>query len=261
MATGSILDAYVRSAPSHQTALDIFKGEWAARLPAPFDHLNAGQLNLFYDNRACWAIRELGGCVGQRVLELGPCEGQHSYMLEDRGAASVTSIEANTRAYLKCLIIKEVLGLKKVNFLCGDFVNYLEQTDEQFDLIFSAGVLYHMRDPVGLISQLARHTSRVYIWTHYYDHEILQNVHYLKARYTVHTPAETEGFRYTMHRQDYRESLDTLGFSGGSANFSHWLSREDLLGALKHFGFNDLRINNEMRDHPHGPCLDIVAIK
>ena len=261
MATGSILDAYVRSAPSHQNALDIFKGEWAAKLPAPFDVLTAGQLNLFYDNRAWWALNELGGCAGQRVLELGPCEGQHSYMLEQWGAESVTSIEANTRAYLKCLIVKEVLDLKRVHFLCGDFINYLEDTDEQYDLIFSAGVLYHMRDPVGLISQLSRHTGRVYIWTHYYDHEILQNIHYLKARYTVHTPAETQGFKYTLHRQDYKESLSTPGFSGGSADFSHWLSREDLLGALSFFGFRDIRVTNEMRDHPHGPCFDIVAIK
>ena len=261
MATGSILDAYVRSAPSAQTALDIFKGEWAAALPAPFEHLKAGQLNLFYDNRAFWALNELGGCEGYHVLELGPCEGQHSYMLEQRGAASVISVEANTRGYLKCLIVKEVLGLKKVNFLCGDFVSYLEETDAQFDLIFSAGVLYHMRDPVGLISQLARHTNRVYIWTHYYEHEILQQIPALKGRYLVHTPAETQGFRYTMHRQEYKESLATPGFSGGSAHFSNWLSREDMLGALSHFGFRDIRINNEMRDHPHGPCFDIVAIK
>src|SRR5215213_6466535 len=119
MASGSILDAYVRSAPSNQHALDIFKGEWAAILPAPFNDLRAGNLNLFYDNRAYWALNELGGCQGQRVLELGPCEGQHSYMLEQWGAASITSIEANTRAYLKCLIVKEVLGLQRVHFLCG----------------------------------------------------------------------------------------------------------------------------------------------
>jgi SAM-dependent methyltransferase len=261
MATGSIMDAYVRSAPSPQNALDIFKGEWAAMLPAPFDALQAGRLNLFYDNRAFWALNELGGCEGQRVLELGPCEGQHSYMLEQRGAASVTSIEANSRAYLKCLVVKEVIGLQKVNFLCGDFVRYLEQNDEQFDLIFAAGVLYHMRDPVGLISELARHTNRLYIWTHYYEHAILQNIKHLKARYTVHTPAETLGFRYTMHRQDYQESLVQPGYSGGTAEFSHWLSREDVLGALTHFGFRDIRINNEDRNHPHGPCFDIVAIK
>jgi SAM-dependent methyltransferase len=261
MASGSILDAYVTTAPSPQNALDIFKGEWAAVLPAPYDHYQAGQLHLFYDNRAFWALQQLGGCEGQSVLELGPCEGQHAYMLEQWGAASITSIEANTRHYLKCLIVKEVLRLQRVHFLCGDFNEYLEQSQERFDLIFSAGVLYHMRDPVGLIAQIARHTSRVYIWTHYYDHDIIRNNPHLKRRFGGQTPSEAHGFRHTLNRQEYKESLAIPGFSGGTTAFSNWLSREDLLGALKHFGFNDIRIANEQRDHIHGPCMDIVAIK
>src|SRR4028119_931287 len=105
MSTGSILDAYVKSAPSPQHALDIFKGEWASLLPPPYDQYQAGKIPLFHDGRAYWALNEMGGCQGQRVLELGPLEGGHSYVLEQHGAGSVTSIEANTRAYLKCLIV------------------------------------------------------------------------------------------------------------------------------------------------------------
>ncbi|HYP13814.1 MAG TPA: class I SAM-dependent methyltransferase [Bryobacteraceae bacterium] len=261
MATASILDAYVKSAPSPQHALDIFKGEWASLLPPPYDTLQAGHVPLFLDGRAYWALNELGGCQGQRVLELGPLEGGHSYILEQQGAASVTSIEANTRAYLKCLIVKEVLGMQRVRFLCGDFVSFLDQTDEQYDLIFSAGVLYHMRDPVGLLANLARHTSRLYMWTHFYDDAVIQGTPYLKVRYTVHTPAETDGFRYTLHRQDYQNSLGVAGFCGGSAEFSNWISREDMLNALSHFGFRDIRTAHEDLQHPHGPCMDIVAIK
>jgi SAM-dependent methyltransferase len=261
MSTGSILDAYVKSAPSPQHALDIFKGEWASLLPPPYDQLEAGKIPLFGDPRAAWALSEMGGCQGQRVLELGPLEGGHSYILEQYGAASVTSIEANTRAFLKCLIVKEVLGLQRVRFLCGDFVSYLEQTSDQYDLIFAAGVLYHMRDPIGLIANLSKHTNRLYMWTHYYDETILQGRADLKTRYTVHTPAETEGFQYTLHRQDYQHSLSVAGFCGGSAEFSHWIAKEDLLNALRHFGFRDIRTAHEMLDHPHGPCFDVVAMK
>jgi hypothetical protein len=127
-------------------------------------------------------------------------------------------------------------------------------------LIFSAGVLYHMRDPIGLIAKLARHTNRLYMWTHYYDDALQQNPH-LKDRYKVHTPAITEGFHYTLHRQEYMHSLAVAGFCGGSSDFSHWISRTDLLNALAHFGFGDVRIAHEQTDHPHGPCFDIVAIK
>ena len=143
----------------------------------------------------------------------------------------------------------------------GDFVSYLEETTEHYDLIFSAGVLYHMRDPIGLIANLARHTERLYMWTHYYDDAIIQGTPHLKSRYTVHTPAETGGFRYTLHRQDYQHSLGVAGFCGGSAEFSHWITKLDLLNAISYFGFRDIRTAHEMLDHPHGPCLDIVAIK
>ena len=46
----------------------------------------------------------------------------------DAGAArraSITAIEANRRAYLKCLVMKETLGLTRTRFLLGDFVEYL----------------------------------------------------------------------------------------------------------------------------------------
>ena len=46
------------------------------------------------------------GVDGRRVLELGPLEGGHSYMLQRAGAARVLAIEANTRAFLKFYAIR-----------------------------------------------------------------------------------------------------------------------------------------------------------
>jgi SAM-dependent methyltransferase len=80
------------------------------------------------------------------VLELGPLEGGHSFMFERLGAREVIAIEANPRAYLKCLIIKELLDLRRVRFLCGDFLEYLRADGTDFDLVFASGVLYHMRN-------------------------------------------------------------------------------------------------------------------
>ena len=261
MQTGSILDAYVKSAPSPQHAIDIFKGEWASLFPPPYNTLSAGALATFQDGRIVWALTELGGCVGQRVLELGPLEGGHSFMLQHAGASEVIAIEANTRAYLKCLISKEILGLERVRFLCGDFVPYFEETEERFDLIFASGVLYHMRDPVGLIRQLSRHTDRVYMWTQYYDKTVMDSKPHLKVRYPSHEKAQCDGFRYTQHKQEYQNSLSVAGYCGGSADYSVWLAREDLLGAFRHFGFSNIRIANENLEHPHGPCFDLVAFK
>ena len=90
------------------------------------------------------AVDVLGSIEGFRILELGP-RGQHSYQLERLGAASVLAIEASPDLFLKCLITKEILDLK-ARFLLGDFVQYLESTADEFDLIFVSGVLYHMTD-------------------------------------------------------------------------------------------------------------------
>lgn len=258
---GNTLDAYLHTAPSDQNALDIFKGEWGSCFPAPFSAtLNAGSMALFEDSRITWAIAELGGVSGFRILELGPLEGGHSYMLEQHGASSILAIEGNTKAYLKCLITKEILDLKTVRFLCGDFVQYLQATTERFDMILASGVLYHMTDPVKLISLIAQHTTRTYFWTHYWDGSIAANPN-LRHKFPSSLEATTEGFRHMLHRQEYQTALNNPGFCGGSQDFSHWLSRADLLGCLARFGFHSVKVGHENPDHPNGPSLGLVCTK
>src|SRR5687768_5098242 len=131
--SADILDSYVHSAPSPQNAADIFKGEWSSRLP--LDGVESGGAGLFDDERIKWGVEQIGGVEGKTVLDLGPLEGGHSAMFEWMGAAEVVAVEANTRAYLKCLVTKELLGLKRVSFLCGDFVEYLRERPRRFDLV------------------------------------------------------------------------------------------------------------------------------
>ncbi|HEX5501638.1 MAG TPA: class I SAM-dependent methyltransferase [Thermomicrobiales bacterium] len=259
LVTGSILDQYVRAAPSPQHVLDIFAGEWASRLPAPLDTLRAGTVPLFEDARITWGAEQFGGFAGKTVLELGPLEGAHTAMLARLGAASITAIEANTRAYLKCLIVKELLDLQGAHFLCGDFVEYLRTNRQRFDVAVANGVLYHMPNPVEVLALLARATDRLLLWTVYYDEEILARSPHIARRFAGSAPAEHDGFRYTRHRYEYREALIVEGFCGGAHPFSHWLSRDDILGALRHFGLSDIAINFDHPDHPSGPAFALVA--
>ena len=72
----------------------------------------AGQVPLFNDDRISWFAEQINSNFEEfSVLELGPLEGGHSYMFEQLGAKEITAIEANSRAFLKCLIIEELLNL------------------------------------------------------------------------------------------------------------------------------------------------------
>ena len=251
----------MKSAPSAQNALDIFKGRWWSRMPEPFAQFEAGSIDLFEDPRVAWAISELGDLQGQAVLELGPLEGAHAYMLERAGVASVTSIEANPEAYLKCLIVKETIGLERTRFLCGDFLEYLRNSPPPFHAVIASGVLYHMVEPVDLIYLLSRITGRLYLWTHYYDEKLVAADRKLSAMFSGKRETDYRGFRHTLFRYEYWGSYGARRFCGGSRPQAHWMTREDILGALRYFGFADIRQSFDAPVHPDGPAFALVALR
>jgi hypothetical protein len=249
---------FVRTAPSPQTAVDAVGDAWASRFPPPLQHVRAGQTRLFDDPRIAWGFDRLGGVVGRTVLELGPLEGAHSYMAQAAGASRVTAIEANTKAFLKCLVVKELLDLDRCSFLCGDVVEYLLASNEQFDVCIASGILYHMVEPVRLIDLISRRAARVIIWTHFYDDQARAN-RGLGKRLGRAQAMEYGGFHHHVHRHRYGFDTRLAGFWGGTRPYSHWLSREDLLRALAHFGWRDVEIAFEELSHPNGPALTLVA--
>ncbi len=257
----SILDEYVKTAPGPQNALDIFKGEWSSRLPGDLASLRAGSIPLFEDSRIEWGVNAVGGVKDKDVLELGPLEAGHTYMLERSGARTITSIEANTRAYLKCLIVKEILELKRAHFLCGDFVEYLRTNTRSYDIGIASGVLYHMQNPAELIALLAKACNNLLIWTHYFDSAVVSSKPSLANKFTKSAAAVHAGFRYTQFRHEYGDALKWFGFCGGSMPYSHWMSRDDILSCLRFFGFHHIRTSFEMPDHPNGPSFAILATK
>lgn len=255
------LTRYCERPPHPQNALDVFAGAWASKLPPPLDGLKAGEALLFADGRLQWALEQLGGVAGKRVLELGPLEGGHTYMLDRAGAGEILAIEANPKAYLKCLIVKELLGMPAARFACGDFVSYLEGSRERFDMIIASGVLYHMLRPVELIARIAARTDALYLWTHYYDPAYFAATPVAAHRAVAPEAAEHGGYRHDVYRNAYGTALGHRGFCGGSRGYSYWLARHDIIGALKHFGLDDIRIREEEVDHQNGPAFSMLATR
>ncbi len=253
---------FCRELPTPKTAVDIFRGQWSSEFPAPFQGLTGGAAKLFEDGRITYADEQFGGIKGMRVIELGPLEGGHSYMLDRLGAAEVIAVEANQRAFLRCLLAKELSGMPSVRFLCGDFVPFLrDATDEgrSWDLCLAVGVLYHQPDPVALLELATSVSDRLLLWTHYYDADLLQANPTVGARYSEPITTTTAGYEHVLYRHDYGTAPGWRGFCGGLQTWTSWMTRDGILGALDHFGFDVKGITFDHRSHPNGPAFCLVA--
>lgn len=251
---------YNQEAPHPQQMIDLFESEWISCFPPPFDTLKGGIYPLFEDARVAWGIQQLGGVKSKTILELGPLEGGHSYMLQQAGASSVVAIEANPHAYLKCLLVKQMMKLERVEFLFGDFNAYLRAQAPCFDACIASGVLYHMKNPVQLLALIAQKCQALFLWTHYYDANICNQMP-LKSKFLKPYSFEVEGFKHTLYPFRYGASRVWSTFIGGPATTSCWLSRQEILDGLRHFGFSDMSIHFEDLNSPHGPCFSLVAKK
>lgn len=256
----NIPEKLVTAAPSPQTALDIFRDEWVSAMPEGFGRWKAGAVPLFSDARIQWLSELMVNVSGRSVLELGPLEAGHAYMLEKLGASRVVSIEANPRSYLKCLVMKEVLDMKRVRFLCGNFVEFLHETEEKFDLCVASGVLYHMRNPAELLSLMTRAADRVLIWTHYYDEKAVQAHPDVASKFGAGFEYTFGGFKHTLHPYSYGATAPSENFfCDGSTDYGYWMERDDILEFLTRLGFTKQRIGFEAREHPNGPSFAIFA--
>lgn len=247
-------EMYETRFPKPSNAIDLFEGEWSGEIPS----FPAGRVRFFEDPKIALWEDAIGGFAGKRILELGPLEASHTYAMERRGASDIVAVEANTRAFMRCLIVKELLGLR-ARFLLGDFAKYLEEAGARFDLVLASGVLYHMIEPLEVIENISRTTDSMAVWTHYYDATMLMANPQLAPKFN-HTPIvrSFHGATVEMHEQSYLDALSWSGFTGGTARTSFWVTRPGLMEVLATLGF-DIKIVLEEPHHPNGPAFAFVA--
>ncbi|MGN8119942.1 class I SAM-dependent methyltransferase [Labrys sp. 22185] len=254
-----IFGNYVTSLPCHQNAVDIVSG-WNCSFP---QHLGlvAGELATYADSRISWMMSQYGPLDGKKVLELGPLEGGHTFMLEEAGA-EVDAVEANQLAFLRCLITKEILGLSHARIWLGDFVKWLEEKPTIYDLIVASGVLYHSNDPLHLIELIAKRTSTVYLWTHFIDDDLMPRSDPRRLVFADEPEIQDfHGVSVRTYRRTYLDAPIHAEFCGGPKDEHRWLNRDDLLAALRVVGFAHITLEGEEPDHRHGPAISIFAHK
>lgn len=204
------------------------------------------------DPRLIWQLEQIGGCEDKLVLELGPLEGAHTKMLHDAEARFIDAVEGLNDCFLRCLVVKEAFNLNRANFWFADFNNYIEGLagyGYRYDIVSAAGVLYHQKDPVTLIQNLAKITDTVLVWSQVAgpntpNGKTDEIVNGYKGRYNSY-----HGTRLTSE-----------SYCGGLQNEAFWLYPDEMLRCFRDAGFTDI-VQGDSPDNINGKSLLFVARK
>lgn len=246
--------------PTYQNAIDLLPG-WSSAFPGSLG-LSAGNIPLFADERILSALDSFGSIEGKTVLEVGPLEGMHTYILNGRRPARIDAVEANKQCYLRCLVTKEILKLTHANFYLGDIRSWLSETETVYDLAIASGVLYHMDDPAEFLKKIAARSNAIFIWTHFYDEDAmppsdLRNLPFsgkVEIRYL-------DGLELHYHERSYHHANTNASFCGGMQDKHYWMRKSEIMSLLSHYGYVDIVELDVNLNHAGGPCISVFARK
>ena len=251
-----IRTGFVTDKASAQNALNVFSSGWSSSMPTA-SGLVGGDAFHFDDVRVPWAASALGGIAGKSILELGPFEGYNTFQFEQLGAGSVISIENSVTNFLKCLVIKNLFGIRST-FMLGDFIQYLEENKQNFDIIWASGVLYHMAEPIRFLEAMSKRSDSLFIWTHYFDKTKPSGMEFFCPE--KNEIKEFKGRPITLHYRSYNlPGQNEHSYSGGKDVYSFWLEKDDLEFVLKTLGYSRIQM---AADHPNnisGPACYFLA--
>ena len=162
---------------------------------------------------------------------------------------------------MKCQCIREIFGLKSVRFVLGDCLEYLNGNDAKFDIVIACGILYHLVEPMTLLSRVAERTDRLFLWTHYFDEELLEDRPEFGQRFSAVQEGTHDSLKFDYAIQHYGGGKSWNGFCGGTQAESVWLTRESIIAALRHFGFETILVGFDEMAHSNGPSFAITATK
>jgi SAM-dependent methyltransferase len=251
------LPRFCYSHPSHANALGLRAGTWKF----DFDRLEMDAIREWVrrDVRPLWSAEVFPGFSGFHVIELGPQDGFVTAGLEAFGVGSILAIEANVDSFLRCLLLKNALGLK-ATYLLGDFLKYLDVPTTSADLIYASGVLYHLFDPVGFLLRCAEVARHLYLWTFHFDEDAIRANAYESVCFDGVSEYRVRSDVFTYHRRIYApEILADPTYAGGISAHANWMSLKDIERALHVAGYH---IERMIEDSFQGiPAMNIWATR
>ena len=150
--------------------------------------------------------------------------------------------------------------MTRTSFVFGDFIPFLRDSEQRFDLSVASGVIYHLLDPVPVIADLCAATDEaILVWTQYYDADVIAARPDLHRKFGARRSATYDGHEYDLIEYRYLDALEHAGFCGGSAPTSSWLTRDGLFEAFRRNGFATIEVMVDDREHVHGPAITLLA--
>lgn len=108
-------------------------------------------VNALEDVRTDLVVEACGGSLeGKTVVDLGCLEGGFTLAFAERGAQLALGIEAREISVKRCELARDLLGLQTAEFVEADIKDELAKR-EAFDVVFAAGILYHVSDPAAFL--------------------------------------------------------------------------------------------------------------
>jgi SAM-dependent methyltransferase len=190
------------------------------------------------DLRTDAVVAACGGTLdGRTVVDLGCLEGAFAIELARRGASHVLGIEARAISVRRCELARRLLGIDHVTFLLGDVKDELAGR-APFDVVFAAGILYHVADPAALLVAMRRACSTVtLIDTHVADPDAATHgcSPIVERTFGEHTYRGRMFPEYDPATSDAdREGLLWAAYSDSDA---FWPLEDDLVAMIRHAGF------------------------
>jgi SAM-dependent methyltransferase len=176
----------------------------------------------------------------QRVLELGPFHGVHSFILEKMGVRETVAVEGRESNIDKCMKFKNKYNLDRTTFILQN-IERLYNGEEPphfsgpFDLVFCIGVLYHFPEPAKALQWCRRQAPSLFLGTHYI--EKMEMGRY--AHLNFDRPYEHQGHEYagTWIKEHGKEDPPS-----GLSPESFRPFEEDLLAMVRDAGYSKVSV-------------------
>lgn len=190
------------------------------------------------DTRLELVLEACGGSLeGRSMVDLGCLEGGFTLAFAQRSASRSVGIEAREVSVGRCELARDLLGLDRAEFICGDIKDELAALGT-FDVVFAAGILYHVGDPATMLASMrSACTSVALIDTHVAAEDAA--THDCSPLVTVELAGRS--YRGRMFGE-YDAGLDEAGreellWAAWSDDAAFWPLEDDLVAMIRDAGF------------------------